>query len=618
MTNPAHKFLMLAAVPFALSCVSCVDDSYDLDDIDLTLGSDVDLTLPTSSTSDILLRNFLNLKDDGVIQEVWDSQIDDTIFCVKQSGTAHIDPVHIDEIRMEKPDVKPFNSDLDLLTLPATRAAGLANETYEYIINKGDVEYTINETKTTKVSRDVVTMESVAIDDVTATLRITFNTPAHFRHFYIDGLTIEMPTGLHAKNVRYQGKLIAEANIDNEHGLIHVTPQRDPEGVDIASGLQLSVVMDRATIGEGGIFFDAQAHSVHLKGAFTATGRVRLETDEIDLDRLSAADLQQLHETGDFTHIIPSSINIDGHADFNKDVVITHFTGDIVHAVSALEPIKLDNMPDFLNDPDVVLDLDNPIIFVKAYSAMAADATTQLTLTGDGVTRQTADLTLKGNHAQTVIALADKQPTFIPDEYKGAEWSRVADLGGLIRKIPDQVDVNVSPIRLHCTDLDVRNPFEMSVDYDVFAPLTAGPDFQLVYRDSERDWIDDGDMDDIDKVNVEQFIITADAQSNVPAAVELTLIPIDQQGNRIKQLEVNSVRLNPNATTHIELGIKAAPGYTIGDALSGKNGVNQLDGITYEARILDAKAGESFRAKAQIQLSNIKVRVKGNVSYDAN
>ena len=82
-----------------LGMTSCVDDKYDLDEVDMTLGVKTDLTLPTSSVGDILLRNVMNLEEDGIVVLI-PSPLDpyDSIYVVKQSGTADIKPVKINEI----------------------------------------------------------------------------------------------------------------------------------------------------------------------------------------------------------------------------------------------------------------------------------------------------------------------------------------------------------------------------------------------------------------------------------------------------------------------------------------------------------------------------------------
>ena len=51
---------------------SCVDNDYDLDNTDYTLGIETNITLPSCSTGDIYLRSFMDLEEDGVIQYVWD------------------------------------------------------------------------------------------------------------------------------------------------------------------------------------------------------------------------------------------------------------------------------------------------------------------------------------------------------------------------------------------------------------------------------------------------------------------------------------------------------------------------------------------------------------------
>jgi len=54
-----RKLLRLLPVAAVLLTASCVDKSYDLDDIDLTLSTNADLALPLINTSEIKLANFV-------------------------------------------------------------------------------------------------------------------------------------------------------------------------------------------------------------------------------------------------------------------------------------------------------------------------------------------------------------------------------------------------------------------------------------------------------------------------------------------------------------------------------------------------------------------------------
>ena len=110
-----NKLLVFFSMCLTLGITSCVDDGYDLDDVDMTLGVKTDLTLPTSSVGDILLRNVMNLEEDGIVVLVPSPlNPDDSIYVVKQSGTADIKPVKINEIRIAAPKVDDFTSDVYL------------------------------------------------------------------------------------------------------------------------------------------------------------------------------------------------------------------------------------------------------------------------------------------------------------------------------------------------------------------------------------------------------------------------------------------------------------------------------------------------------------------------
>ena len=92
-----------------------------------------------------------------------------------------------------------------------------------------------------------------------------------------------------------------------------------------------------------------------------------------------------------------------------------------------------------------------------------------------------------------------------------------------------------------------------------------------------------------------------------------------KKGKEIKQLSVSRVSIEPNAKNQaIRIEIKATGNNTINDALTGKNGVKKLDGITYKAVIDRSTTTDAIPATTNIKLTDIKISIKGKVTYDAN
>ena len=186
----------------------------------------------------------------------------------------------------------------------------------------------------------------------------------------------------------------------------------------------------------------------------------------------------------------------------------------------------------------------------------------------------------------------------------------------LIKKIPEQVEINVSPVGLYAQELDITKEYDVDINYEVFAPFTFGDEFMMVYSDTEQGWAKD--LDEMDKLNAERLELNGKIDSDLPATLVLTLIPLDKNGNKIDALEVNEVEIEGNKTNqNFTLTIKAAKGHSLNDVLAGKNGVNQLDGIKYSA-VITGENQKTLKKDANIRLHGINVSVKGTISYDAN
>lgn len=620
---------------------SCIDNDYDLDNTDYTLGIETNLTLPTCSTGDIYLRNFMDLEEDGVIQYVWDEQLQDSIFCVRETGSANVDPIRIDKITIPRPTLSQIETTINLndmfnpsntrkkikVTIEnpifGNQEIDVADQNFIYDFQEGDaIKYAMSNASAENISADVVSIENVGFEQaVEVTLSIQLNGfPPYIPLMHLDDLKLSYPTDLNISKCVFNGK---ECPIKN--GTI-ILSEGKGGAIEISKGLTLVLIIEGIETGKAFVF-DAINHRVDLSGDFTLNGAFRVESSEFDTTELNKKinsltfDDVQAFLGGNWNGLIPASIGVKGEAEFDKDIVIKTFTGDVTHDVGSIAPIKLDDLPDFLNDDEVVLDLANPILLFTATHDLPSTALTNITLKSSTYDTpvKTADISIE--YGTNKYYIADETTNALPENYTGAtpvpfNQDEGGSIRNLIKKIPEQIDISVAPVKLHAQDLDITQSYNVDIDYEVFAPFTFGPEFNLVYSDTENGWAKD--LDDMEDLNAGQLELKGKADSDLPADCILTLIPIDKNGKEITALEVNSVTVNGNAKdTPIDLTIKAAQGYSLNDVLTGKNGVNQLDGVKYTARLKGAN-GQTMKKNASIRLHGMQVTIKGTLSYDAN
>lgn len=632
----SHYFRLLG---LCLLCggmqTSCVDNDYDLDETDYTLGVETNITLPTCSTGEIFLRNFMDLEEDGVVQYIWDEQLKDSIFCVRETGTANVDPIRINEIKIAKPQLSKIETEIslrDIANLQNQRTnkvrvtvntplgeqeIEVADQTFIYDLKENDAKYAIRNAVADHISTDIISIEKVGFDKVEVTLDIHLDGfPSYIPIMHLDHMSLSYPKDLNIIDCKFNGE-----SREISDGKIFLTDEKG-DALKISDGVVLKLGITGLQAGES-FTFDAPTHHVELNGEFTLNGSFRIETAEFDTDGLSNK-INSLTEedvkaflAGNWTGLIPMSVGVKGDAEFNKDIVIKTFTGEVTHDVGKIEPIKLDDLPDFLNDEEVVLDLDNPILLFAAKHEIPSTVYTSVELKSNTCETPVKTEEIAINLGENKYYIADKEAAALPDNYRGAQ--RVGFTGSvpaLIQKIPEKIDINVEPVKLHAQELDITKSYNVGIDYEVFAPFTFGEDFKLVYTDTEQGWAKD--LDDLEDLNAELLELRGKIDSDLPAELELTLIPLDVNGKKIDALEVNSIKANGNAKNQEFLfTIKAAKGHSLNDVLAGKNGVKQLDGIKYSARIVGMD-GQTLKKNASIRLHSMNVSVRGMLSYDAN
>lgn len=663
---------MLGIVATAFALQSCIDKNYDFDNIDKTIGFNTDLTVRVGSLDTIKLKSVMDLEPDGVVQFVKDPNggEKDSIFAVIQNGSADIDPIHIAEIKIKNINIDKFHETVNLKPVAARanaprKISGLPiyvpDQSFTYSASSGEAAVTFNQTG--DVPCDVRQLDKVILNGTEATVDLSIQqVPNWIKYGYLDNIYLNLPKGMKVASAKiaspfptkesdYTNAVSIDGNkIKLTNSNYQVKRSTSTNNLEIKLKVTLESLETATSTTPSDVTFTPNANpdvigKVTANGTFEIVGDFRFELNDANLDIAALnAEISSISPTddryikfmaGDLSGLMNPQIIVDGPVNFkNNEIEVAKITGKLRHDVSAIEPIKLDDLPDFLEDDGVVLDISNPAILLKAKHELAADVTTAITLTstidGNPITVTVNNISVPESTTPTTFYVADNayaNTSLFPIDYQGATWlspsaGKVADL---IKKIPDQIDVDVEPVELTVKDLDITKPFDVDIEYEVFAPLYIGKNFQLVYEDTEDGWAKD--LDDIDGLDLDSLKFTALASSNMPADIILTLVPIDETQTEIPQLSISPIEV-PAMANKKEVKFVFKPkgktptgkDATVNDVIAGKNGVKKLDGIRYKAEIKGnaANDGKALPQDAYIILDDLKVSIKGNISFDAN
>ena len=634
---------------FACLLSACVDERYDLNNVDMTIGTSGDLTLPTSSTANIVLKNILDFEKDGVVQSI------NGEYFIVEDGEADVPKINITPISIASPRLSNISTKISIDEIIGnTRSAfnispanisilgydiNIPNQTFFYTIKETDkVYYEIN-VLSSKVPNEVIDLSSVSFVDETtleAQIKVSLDKDyAFINKVHLDNLKLTIPKGLHVAHAKLRLWTDVNGNIqlkdedaieiDNENGIIYLTDTDKNVILDETHVIGVLITLDRAVTSAEGFTFNNG--KVGLKGLFKIDGTFRLETADFELNEntLSKEQIQSLISNMDFNVIRPQMITFNGNASFNDDIQVSSFSGKVQSSIGNIAPIVLDNMPDFLNEPEVRLDLANPAIFVEVNNPLPAEAETGMTLTSiysdvEPIIKKTGKIIIPANK-HVVFCLTENPSAVvnIPEAYAALEIIpiQIEGLGDLLEILPKEIRIDVDDVMMNIKDLPVPSEYTLGVSYQVYTPLEFGEGFRLVYQGTEEGIGDD--LDDINKIDVKAIRIDATIVTDLPLDLTLSLNVFDRNNESLKDklFTVNDIKINghkgPEAISSQSIALNLMPmkGHTIGKLLG------RLDKFHYRA-VAEASGNGILKEDAQIKLENISITLVGGISYDAN
>lgn len=592
--NLKHHLLPSALlVAGFLTLTGCTNNDYDLNNVDATMGfGSESLVIPNSSTKDIQLKDVLDLKEGGcVVTDAAGNYLFQLAGGDVEAAYPNISPIILDVTNV-------FDGDISLSNAASTgakarRAPGsslhLASPKvmmFEYHGNDKAVkslnEAKINENENgTEISiRLDFSNISTAVSNIESA---TLTLPAYLSISQVNGNSNGVPT--------HNGSKVTITNIST------------------ARPLELSL----------------KTQKLDFTNNQNDHGRLSINNGAIDLTGYFSIAMQC-----NVTGAMPDNPTIKakiGVAD--RTITMNSATGifDPKINLNSLGEVDVTGLPDFLDDDDVVADLDNPQILLTVNNNMDVAATVSATVISTKEGRELARVTLPemsvAKNGLSKICICRQKTSELTQQYGEANVYAVSNLSTLINRIPDHikiVDVNAHA-KPEVATIVFGKKYHVKPSYEVNAPLAFGEKANIVYEDSFTGWNDD--IDELDLAEGTYIEVTANVENKVPAYLTVKAYPVDAQGNKIEDkllIEIpDEVAASTDGTTAVTTPI------TMKITPKVKNSLKQLDGLVFR---LEGSAKSANGNKVTgiclnerehtLKLNDIKVKIVGKIIGDFN
>lgn len=590
--NLKHHLLPSALlVAGFLTLTGCTNNDYDLNNVDATMGfGSESLVIPNSSTKDIPLKDVLDLKEGGcVVTDAAGNYLFQLAGGDVEAAYPNISPIILDVTNV-------FDGDISLSSTASTGAKARRAPGSSLHITSPKVrmfEYHGND-------RAVKSLNEAEIDETTnnnISIKLDFsNISAAVSN--IESATLTLPAYLSISQVNGKGNGVPTLNGSK----VTITD------ISTAHPLELSLTTQKLD------FTNQNDH-----------GRLSINNGAIDLTGYFSIALQC-----NVTGAMPDNPTIKakiGVAD--RTIKMRSATGifDPTINLSSLGEVDVTGLPDFLDDDDVVADLDNPQILLTVNNNMDVAATVSATVISTKEGRELARVTLPemsvAKNGLSKICICRQKTSELTQQYGEANVYAVSNLSTLINRIPDHikiVDVNAHA-KAEVATIVFGNEYHVKPSYEVNAPLAFGENANIVYEDSFTGWNDD--IDELDLAEGTYIEVTANVENKVPAYLTVKAYPVDAQGNKIEDkllIEIpDEVAASTDGTTAVTTPI------TMKITPKAKNSLKQLDGLVFrlEGSAKSANGnkvtGISLNEREHtLKLNDIKVKIVGKIIGDFN
>lgn len=384
-----------------------------------------------------------------------------------------------------------------------------------------------------------------------------------------------------------------------------------PDYVQLASGGHELIVNQEFEVEEGTVI-DAGVVALHFDPALQTDGAIHLEDEVRIAGNLRITGLGTA--TGDFGPVVLKPLLTIGTMEVQ--IVEGRIEPDLPQ-VSEL--LLLDDMPEFLREDGIVLDV-NPYIDLTTSNPLGVSMDLAVGLlpiidnTPNDAGRSDIQFQIPGTEVSGTSQVAHFRVASVETELpEGYTFVEAENLPALVRTIPDAVQLGVVlsmvPDWRQVFDLSIPS-YRMDMKYALCVPMSFGPQLSILYRDTVDNLLEDiGDF--VDKVH--EVKVEATVDNTVPIELQASAVAVDRNMQPLSGVEVSAPEViapgkgNEPVVSSFDVVIQE----TQAGALA------QLDGLILEIRAGNTEETSGIAATPQQYVQvRMTLRVPGGLTAD--
>lgn len=632
MANPLFKHLLVTGMLCAgttLLFTGCIDDSYDLDKVDLTMKLNTDgLGVKLGNTDLIALADILD-EDETVKTEA------NGLYYLVKDGTSNFN-VKVDNMTTSFNDTKldmntpvlQYNDVFKQLQdagIPVTEGNTLpipANfEMHGSAEGDQEVDF-----KITDVS-DVKQVKTIDLQKSKVALTLTeANHPAtlNLGVTRLKNIRLYLPKFLGVTDVA-PGWELKEGNVlvYTGNGGTYNYNRNNPEICSVyLNKVALDKTENKGKVENGGIELTPNELNVTMTA------------EQVFFENRAGRELSM--NVGD-----QASVRLDIKVPNNK-LNISQVTGIFNPAIDPdNERIDVSNdLPDFLQDKEVRIVATNPTIrFHANMSTLPVGIDMRGTLTAvkengafeNGATTKVVKLdkgVMEMGRDNYVYYCNQGNTPYDPEGAKAgaATVKNTANIGDLITELPDYLEVDLKNNQINVKNeyytVQLGRDYHVDADYSVFVPFEFDRGLKVVYNDSTESM--HSDLKDLSATGTLEVI--ADAYNTIPLELLVGLKAVDVDGNELP-VEFNTAEAHVapgdgstytmNGEVKERSGSEVMTPIKITAKLDDKDLLSRIDKLCFNIHA-DATGSNKLVSTQYLKLNNIKIKLHAGVIADFN